>query len=826
MSFIFKSLIKVFVLLAALAATLEFADISFTLDGARQTLSKKLTSYTGRDVRIDGDIRLSLSYAPQLLVKRVHINNVDSFNDEDFITVSQIKIEVLLLPLLRGQVHLNNISADRAQIDFHKKADGSNNWSIPETTEQEKITDEQKAYSEKEKKGIDRLSLGKIELTNIAIQYRDETRKQILKKHLDELFIDVTDEKKPLAGISGSIQEHPYSIIFESEPTELFLSGEQWLLHGKGHIASRQTNIKANIQYKENLFISSIDLDVKNIDLGRLLEELEIISGQEAITENISIKARLRGKDLAELYEQAEIRLQLGKGYWDLQPTETPQDKKLIFTKISSFSTWKKPVELHIDGRIAGEPITIDFKSNRLLEFFDDVHKLDVDLISSVADTGIILKGTLDLPVKTRKFQLDISIRGDHLEKLNPIINTDFPSFNDFSLTGNLIANNKGYVLKSARASVGGSQLQASIIIETSVKKPQWHINLRSPQIQLEDFALDDLAITGITQSDTDTEKTPKRSKADRPFLQYLRQLEDVVKAPDMHLNLDLKVDRVHSGKDRLGNARFQLHLRENVINIENINIEIPGGIITSSISLESMGDEASGHVILDIDKLDYGITTRLFNKDSKIDGIISTSIDLQLGGDDFTHLLDEATGQLDIAVWPNNTKPAKALNLWTTNLYLILLPELKKKESLVNCLVGLMDMEDGTMREEFFAIDTTKLWINGNLNVNFKQKHVRLSLFPQSKTARLFALQSPIRAEGSFSDLSMEINPVDLTRSYISFITSPLHVPTRWIFGDKPLEDGSAICEQLFDREHVKKLKAEIEKQNEKDIEEMLKSD
>ena len=130
MSFIFKSLIKVFVLLAALAAMLEFADISFTLDGARQTLSKKLTSYTGRDVRIDGDIRLSLSYAPQLLVKRVHINNVDSFNDEDFITVSQIKIEVLLLPLLRGQVHLNNISADQAQIDFHKKAGRSTSGGV------------------------------------------------------------------------------------------------------------------------------------------------------------------------------------------------------------------------------------------------------------------------------------------------------------------------------------------------------------------------------------------------------------------------------------------------------------------------------------------------------------------------------------------------------------------------------------------------------------------------------------------------------------------------------------------------------------------------
>jgi len=67
----------------------------------------------------------------------------------------------------------------------------------------------------------------------------------------------------------------------------------------------------------------------------------------------------------------------------------------------------------------------------------------------------------------------------------------------------------------------------------------------------------------------------------------------------------------------------------------------------------------------------------------------------MELGGRDFTRLLDKAAGQVDIAVWPRNTKPAKILNLWATNLYLILLPELKKTESKVNYFVGLMDVNN-----------------------------------------------------------------------------------------------------------------------------------
>ena len=157
----------------------------------------------------------------------------------------------------------------------------------------------------------------------------------------------------------------------------------------------------------------------------------------------------------------------------------------------------------------------------------------------------------------------------------------------------------------------------------------------------------------------------------------------------------------------------------------------------------------------LNINKLDYGMAARMFKQGAQLNGIISARIDLQLAGRDFTRLLDNASGQLDIAVWPKNTKPAKILNLWATNLYLILLPELKKKESKVNCLVGLMDLDNGKMKEDFFAIDTTKLWIYGNFNVDFKQEHVSLSLFPRSKTARFFTLESPIRAQGSFSNIN-----------------------------------------------------------------------
>ena len=184
---ILKSLLTFTALLGLLFAAVHYMNVSFKLDGARQALVEQIESYTGRDVRIDGELKLTVSFPPQLLVERIHISNIDNIGEEDFINISQVRIEVPLLPLLSGQLYLQDISADHAKLNLIKKKDGSDNWSFEKKIPQAEI----KANPEARDRRTYQLTMGVFQLTDVTVIYNDESRDQIIKQQLDRLIIDI-----------------------------------------------------------------------------------------------------------------------------------------------------------------------------------------------------------------------------------------------------------------------------------------------------------------------------------------------------------------------------------------------------------------------------------------------------------------------------------------------------------------------------------------------------------------------------------------------------------------------------------------------------------
>ena len=134
--------------------------------------------------------------------------------------------------------------------------------------------------------------------------------------------------------------------------------------------------------------------------------------------------------------------------------------------------------------------------------------------------------------------------------------------------------------------------------------------------------------------------------------------------------------------------------------------------------------------------------------------------------------------------------------------------------ESKINCVVGILDIEEGQLNEEFLAVDTTKVWLTGNIDINFPGETIELALFPRAKKAKIGGIETPVYLKGNLNDnfdtSDLEIKKTDMVKTFFSIVFSPLHVPMRRIHGNKVPEDSSEMCGKLMDRKYLQQLKDE----------------
>jgi AsmA protein len=190
-----QSLIVFITLLAITGVALELMKITIVLDGNRPVLVDHIKAFTGRDVRIDGEVRLTVSFSPRLLVQQLHLSDIQGFaNDhQDFLSISEVSIEVPLLPLLSGQLHLRDIAADQARVNLVQRADGNHSWVFNSTSIPEKPPDQTATATDRSSDM--QLSIGILQLTDVTLTYSDASRDQVIKEQIDKLVIDVRDRE-------------------------------------------------------------------------------------------------------------------------------------------------------------------------------------------------------------------------------------------------------------------------------------------------------------------------------------------------------------------------------------------------------------------------------------------------------------------------------------------------------------------------------------------------------------------------------------------------------------------------------------------------------
>jgi AsmA protein len=119
------------VLLAAVALPLFFDK-----EDLKGAIAKEAHRQTGRELSIDGVLDFSVFPWLALEVSDLSLSNADGFGEQPFAEIGGARVGVALMPLLRKQVLVDELTLDGLRLNLAVDARGRNNWDDLAATEE------------------------------------------------------------------------------------------------------------------------------------------------------------------------------------------------------------------------------------------------------------------------------------------------------------------------------------------------------------------------------------------------------------------------------------------------------------------------------------------------------------------------------------------------------------------------------------------------------------------------------------------------------------------------------------------------------------------
>ena len=343
-----------------LIGLLSYAEISVPLESVRQKFVKKATEVIGHEIRVDGEVRLAISFYPTLVVDRLHIANNPGWSADDILSVAEARIQLALLPIFTGKLEFVEISASVVQVNLEQAANGSQNWALLLDS---KGNNEHTQISPTNETGKFRNAsraeynvwVEEFSLFDININYVDETLKRNFTNKIDKLVINTLDRTRLTASIEGNTEEIPYSFSSSSDLLRNLIANKPWQMTLQGQVADEPVNFEIHLNPADKMMMGTMRAHVQKIDIGKTLSWLGIVEGLDAYSNELTLKAKIQGNNLKEILERSDFRVELSEGFWRLHSPANESSQKIIISSASLTAKQGQPVSLDFSGKIDDE---------------------------------------------------------------------------------------------------------------------------------------------------------------------------------------------------------------------------------------------------------------------------------------------------------------------------------------------------------------------------------------------------------------------------------------------------------------------------------------
>jgi AsmA protein len=213
-----KLLIGLGVVVVLLIAAVIVVPMLIPLDSYKGEIQARAKAATGRDLRIDGDISLSLIPVIAVSVEDVGFANAPGASTPEMATIDRLDVALQLLPLLSGEVAIDRFILEKPVINLEVDAEGKPNWQLETADSAAAPSADTGGDAGGGASPISEIRLGEVRLVDGTLNYLDRRSEQ-------EITVSEVNMELSLPSLSSPFAAEG-SAVWNSEKVALELNAE------------------------------------------------------------------------------------------------------------------------------------------------------------------------------------------------------------------------------------------------------------------------------------------------------------------------------------------------------------------------------------------------------------------------------------------------------------------------------------------------------------------------------------------------------------------------------------------------------------------------
>ncbi len=203
--------------LALLVAVIVALPFLVPVDAYRTRIEEAATAATGRQLKIEGPLHLTIFPEPGVAANKVTLANAPGATAPHFASMESLRVGFRLIPLLLGRLEVSQVTLEKPVIHLEASGDGSGNWvlggkSPPNVSAVESAGGGVAAAARARFQGV--------KINDGTIDYRDDSTGVIRAlKHIN-LMVGITSLDEPVT-IDGSLVADGQTISLDARITSL-----------------------------------------------------------------------------------------------------------------------------------------------------------------------------------------------------------------------------------------------------------------------------------------------------------------------------------------------------------------------------------------------------------------------------------------------------------------------------------------------------------------------------------------------------------------------------------------------------------------------------